>query len=59
MGRIKFEDLPRDQKISKEDMRKVVGGITIDDRLGSFKLGGSSFTKLINPFHMEMGGEDE
>lgn len=26
MGRIKIEDLPEDQEISKEEMRKVLGG---------------------------------
>ena len=28
MGRIKIEDLPRDMKISKKEMRKVVGGLS-------------------------------
>lgn len=26
MGRIKIDDLPEEQKISKEEMRKVLGG---------------------------------
>ena len=26
MGRIKIEDLPKDVEISKEEMRKVIGG---------------------------------
>lgn len=32
MGRITFKDLPREQKISPEDMRKVYGGIIIENR---------------------------
>jgi hypothetical protein len=27
MARIKIEDLPADQKISKEEMKKVMGGV--------------------------------
>lgn len=31
MGRIKIGDLPEDTKITHEEMRKVVGGIIIND----------------------------
>ena len=31
MGRIKIDDLPEEQKISKEVMRKVMGGGWLDD----------------------------
>ena len=30
MARIKIKDLPKDMKISKEEMKKVVGGTLID-----------------------------
>ena len=29
MARIKIKDLPKDQKITKEEMKKVVGGIML------------------------------
>ena len=32
MGRIKLEDLQKDQEISPEEMRKVYGGIIIENR---------------------------
>ncbi len=32
MARIKIEDLPKDMKISKNDMRKITGGAYIEDR---------------------------
>lgn len=35
MGRIKIKDLPKDQKISKEKMKKVRGGAT---GLGTFEM---------------------
>ena len=31
MGRIKIKDLPEDQKISKEDLRKIWGGIAFQN----------------------------
>lgn len=31
MGRITFKDLPRDKKISPEEMKKVYGGIFIEN----------------------------
>ena len=31
MARIKIEDLPKDMKISKKDMRKITGGALIGD----------------------------
>ena len=31
IGKIKIGDLPQDKKISYEEMRKVVGGIIIND----------------------------
>jgi len=37
MGRIKIEDLPEDQKITKDIMRKVFGGIIINDLPPSFR----------------------
>lgn len=30
MARIKIKDLPKDMKISKEEMRKVFGGIVLE-----------------------------
>jgi len=30
MPRLKIKDLPKDQKISKEEMRKVLGGLKGD-----------------------------
>ena len=31
MARIKFNDLPKDMKISRDDMRKITGGALIPD----------------------------
>ena len=33
MARITFTDLPEDHKVSKEEMRKVLGGIIIFDNM--------------------------
>ncbi|MBW1709192.1 MAG: hypothetical protein JRG97_10070 [Deltaproteobacteria bacterium] len=33
MPRIKIKDLPKEQKISKEELKKIMGGITLN--LGS------------------------
>ena len=37
MGRIKIGDIPEDQKISKEEMRKVLGGIIVINSMPSPK----------------------
>ena len=42
MARIKIEDLPKDMKISKEEMKNVVGGALIsNERLGPFSVSAS------------------
>ena len=47
MASIKIDDLPKDRKISKDEMRKVLGGIIISNNMPSpfvksnLKLGGS------------------
>jgi len=33
MARIKINDLPKDMKISKSDMRKITGGASLDCRV--------------------------
>ena len=38
MARIKIKDLPRDRKISKEKMRKIMGGNLYYDELPSVRL---------------------
>jgi hypothetical protein len=50
MARIKIKDLPKDRKISKEEMKKIKGGVIVNPTL-KFK---SVFTepfdgKLIEP----------
>ena len=32
--RIKIKDLPKDQKMSKEEMKKAMGGIIDDNKIG-------------------------
>ncbi len=47
MARIKIKDLPKDMKISKEEMKKVVGGALIPyDRLRPFSTSASLLSKL-------------
>ena len=36
MARIKIKDLPKDRRISKEQMKKVMGGIVLYNKPGSF-----------------------
>jgi len=57
MGRIKIGDIPEDQKISKEEMRKVFGGIIVQ-RSPSSRFFGSRFTKPVLPYSMEPGDDE-
>jgi hypothetical protein len=43
MARIKIKDLPKDQKVSKEEMKKIKGGVIVNPTL-KFK------SKLTEPF---------
>jgi hypothetical protein len=36
MARIKIKDLPKDRRISKEKMKKVMGGMVVYNKPGSF-----------------------
>ena len=48
MARIKIKDLPNDQKISKEEMKKILGGATNRPKepkmveLGWYEIGGAT-----------------
>jgi len=39
MARIKIEDLPQNMKISREEMKKIVGGYGYEEEIGSGYLG--------------------
>ena len=54
VARIKIEDLPRDQKVSKEEMKKVMGG-TILDWLGSLEAMEADASGHVQPLSTRMG----
>ena len=60
MSRIKIADLPKDQKITKEEMRKVIGGAS--PQLGSLlsernKISKSWWSSIMNAPSTDLGGD--
>jgi len=57
MARIKIKDLPKDQKISKEEMKKIKGGVIVNPTLKlKSKLTEPFDGKLIEPFDGKLIG---
>lgn len=48
MARIKINDIPRDQKISKDEMRKITGGVSF-----------SRNKTIVNPKNISFFGDDD
>lgn len=48
MARIKIKDLPEDQKISREEMRKFIGGASYSTNFTQFDAGGIKFDPGVN-----------
>ena len=54
MARIKIEDLPRDQELSKKEMKRAMGG-TILDWLGSLDAVEADASGHVQPLSTKMG----
>ena len=53
MKRIKINDLPEDQKISRAEMRRVMGGVLVMNNI-SFSQTLQTSVTVVSPYHLEL-----
>ena len=49
MARIKIKDLPRDKKITKEEMKRILGGISSEPVYLRPNIGGGIYNLFLSP----------